>query len=190
MRTERRAFPHRGRESGQVIILVVIVLAVLGGGWWFLKSNRDMRDREARAFANEIVTRLVLQGDTRFLDRNLTQKAQLLYPPSWRMRFFDYIRQQGPPPATFQMTKEEVLFQSYFFEPSATFIAQFNYPNGPAYLEVNISHPGALWVIDSINWTWSPAAPTPTPPPPPAPVEVISPSPTPSASPKASRPRR
>lgn len=191
MRNPRRALPRRD-ESGQVIVLLVVVIAVVAGGWWFFKRNRDLREREAHAFANEVATRLVLQQDTRFLDRNLTQKAQLMYPPSWRMRFFDWIRQQGPPPAQFHMKKEEVTFQNQFFEPAGNFIAQFDYPPGPAYLEMQISHPGALWVIDAINWTWTPA-PTPAPTPiVPAPVLLPSPSPTPppSPSPKASKTKR
>lgn len=172
-----------------MVVLIVVVLAVVAGGLWLMQRNRDMREREARAFANEIATRLVLQQDTRFLDFSLTQKAQLMYPPSWRVRFFDYIRQQGPPPPQFQMTKGEVFFQNYFFEPTGHFIAQFDYPPGPAFLEMNISHPGALWVIDSLNWTWTPA-PTPPPTPPPMPVLEPTPTPSPSPSPEPAKSRR
>lgn len=192
MRIPRRALSGRRSESGQVVVLLLVLIAVLAGGWWFMNRNRDMREREAHAFARDIATRLVIQGDTRFLDFNLTQKAQVMYPPSWRMRFFDWIRQQGPPPAQFQMTKSEVFFQNHFFEPTGHFIAQFDYPPGPAYLEMNISHPGALWVIDSLNWTWTPA-PTPAPtvaPLPPALEAVPVPSPSPSPSAKGSKAKR
>ena len=180
----RRASSSRG-EVAQVVLLLVIVLAVIAGGLWFLKRNRDMREREAQAFANEIASKLVYQNDVRFLDRNLTQKAQLMYPPSWRLRIMDYIKTQGPPPPQFKWTKSEVLFNNYFFDPAGSFIAQFDYPPGPAYLEMQISHPGALWVIDAINWTWTPA-PTPAPTPfVPAPEVVPLPSPSPSPSPAA-----
>jgi hypothetical protein len=193
MRNPRRAL-RRGSESGQVIVLLLVVIAVVAGGWWFFKRNRDMREREAHAYANEIATSVVLQQDARFLDRNLTQKAQLMYPPSWRMRVLDYIRQQGPPPAQFKWTKADVMFVNQFFEPTGHFIAQFDYPPGPAFLEMNVSHPGAFWAIDSLNWTWTPA-PTPTPAPiMPAPVLQPSPGPSPSATPsppsKAPRPKR
>lgn len=161
MRSPQRS--AASRESAQVIVLLLIVLAVLGGGYWFMKSNRDMREKEARDFATEAAKRIVLQRDQRFIDFNLTQKAQMTYPPSWRYRMLEFIREAGTPNPQFHFTKSEVLFTNQFFDPHGTFIAQFDFPNGPGYFEVHISHPGALWVIDDLNWTWQPPAPTPAP---------------------------
>ncbi len=161
-------------------MLIIILLAVLAGGWWFLKSNRDTREKEAFAFANEGATHIVLQQDMRFLNFNLTPKAQLMYPPSWRMRLMDMIREAGAAKPEFQV-KGNMHFVNQFFQPEGEFTAQFECLRGPAYLELHVSHPGALWVIDAINWTWQPP-----PPPPPAPIVSPTPSPSPSATPTPS----
>lgn len=184
----RRARPER--ESGQVIVLILIVLAVLGGGWWMMKSNRDNREREAREFAEEATRRVVLQHDLRYLDVNLSPDAQRQYPPSFRMRMLDYIREAGTPNSPQFKMKGTVRFTDQFFDPTGEFLAQFDYPAGPAYFEVHVSHRGVQWLIDAINWTWQPLAPPPTPTPfvmptiPPTP----SPSPSPSTKPHKKKP--
>lgn len=169
-----------------MVVLLIILLAVLGGGWWFLKSNRDRRENEAWAFANEGATHIVLQKDMRFLNFNLTQKAQMTYPPSWRMRLMDMISEAGTPNPEFHM-KGTMRFVNHFFQPEGTFIAQFDCPRGPAYLELQISHPGALWVIDNLNWTWQPPPP---PPPTPTPIPTATPSPSPTPTPSATAGKR
>jgi hypothetical protein len=172
-----RNFTSRGRrENGSVIVLLLVVLAAVGVGWWLLKSSRDRRETEGRAFADQAMQHVVLQRDQRFLDFYLSRQAQQQYPPSFRMRLMDYVREPGNPDPKYQM-KGQVTFTQQFFEPNGTFIGEFAYPTGPAYLEVQISHPGALWQIDAINWTWNPPAPTPTP------VPLVSATPTPSPTP-------
>jgi hypothetical protein len=182
MRSPRNAPARRARESGSIIILLLVVLAALGGGYYFLKQNRDMREKEAWAFANDAANRIVLQRDQRFIDFNLTQKAQMQYPPSWRIRMLEYIREAGTPNPQFHV-KGDVAFTNQFFDPHANFTVQFDYPTGPGYLELHVSHPGALWVIDDLNWTWPPPA-TPTPAPI-APVPGAQPSPGPQVPPAA-----
>ena len=169
------------REGGQVIVLLLIVIAVIGGGLWFMKSYRDMREKEAWAFANEAADRIVLKRDQRFLDFSLTQRAQMTYPPSWRMRMLHHVAEPGTPNPKFNL-KGDVAFKNYFFEPSGHFTAQFEYPTGPAFLELHVSHPGALWVIDDINWTWPPQ-PTPTPAAIPAPGTQPAPGAVPGTQP-------
>ncbi|HEV3408852.1 MAG TPA: hypothetical protein VG095_01040 [Chthoniobacterales bacterium] len=176
--------PPRSHERGSIIVLLLVVLAVLGGGYWFLKSYRDMREKEAWEFANRAADRIVLKRDSRFLDFNLTQRAQMNYPPSWRARMMHWVADVGTPSPQFQM-KGDVTFKNYFFEPSGRFVAQFNYPTGPAYLELHISHPGALWVIDDLNWTWPPQPPPPAPPAPAPGVQPIPATPAPGAPPIA-----
>src|SRR4051794_30183185 len=100
---------RRGEEAS-VIILLLVVLAVIGGGYWFMKQNRDMREREALAFATDAANKIVLQRDQRFIDFNLTQKAQMTYPPSFRFRMLELIRNAGTPNPAFHFTKSEVLF--------------------------------------------------------------------------------
>ncbi len=182
VRARRSPGTGRNHESGSVIVLLLVVLAVLGGGWWYLRSHRTQREAEAAAFVNEVATRLVLKHDVRFLDLHLTPQAQMLYPPSFRMRMMDLIDLPGTPNPQFHV-KGELQFTHQFSDPNGRFIAQFDYPSGPSYLEMQISHPGAMWMIDAINWTWTPPAPTPTP----MPVATPTPTPTPRPSPSPKR---
>ncbi len=177
MRSPRNSAAAVRRENGSVIILILVVLAALGAGWYLLRSSRDKTQKGGRAFADEVAQRVVLQRDTKFLARALSQKAQMQYPPSFQMRLMDYVREPGVPSPQYKM-KGEVLFTDQFFDPNGTFIAEFAYPTGPAFFEIHISHPAALWQIDDINWTWQ--RPTPTPTPTPSATPTPTPSPTPA----------
>ncbi len=164
---------HRSRERGQVIVLLLILLAMAGGAWWYATSTRARKEKEAQAFANDVAHRVILQHDTRLLDLTLAPDAKVVYPPSWRERMFEFIRAQGAPLSEIRLTGE-VRFTHHFLDPRGQFRAELDYANGPAYLELNISHPGVLWQIDQINWIW------PRPPePPPTPTPAATPTPTP-----------
>lgn len=174
----------RRGESGQVIVLIIIIIAILGGGWWLLRWNRDKRIKEAWAFANEATNRIVFQQDVRFLDIHLTPKARLNYPPSWRMRLMHNIREPGQISPGFDL-KGETFFVQQFFEPSGRFLAHLTTATGPAVLEMHVSRPGVMWLIDDLNWTWQPP-PTPTP----TPFVMPTPAPSPTPSPKPSKRKR
>ncbi len=185
MRPPRNSAARFSDENGSVIILILVVLAALGVGWYFLKSSREKTEKGGRAFADEVARRVVLQQDTKFLARALSQKAQIQYPPSFQMRLMDYVREPGVPSPQYKM-KGNIVFTDQFFDPNGTFIAEFAYPTGPAFFEIHISHPGALWQIDDINWSWQPPAPTPTP----TPSASLTPTPTPTPSPKPAGKKR
>ncbi|MDQ2918299.1 MAG: hypothetical protein M3R10_00240 [Verrucomicrobiota bacterium] len=184
MRAPRFSEQRRG-EGGSVIILILVVLAALGAGWYFLRNSRVQREKEGRAFADQLAQHIVLQQDLRFLERAYSPEARLHYPPSFSMRLADNIRAPGQPNPQYKM-KGQVTFTDQFFDASGDFIAEFAYPTGPAFLEVQVSHPGALWQVDAVNWTWTPQ-PTPTPSVTPAPSPTPTPSPTPSPAKKRHR---
>jgi hypothetical protein len=146
----------RIRASGQVLFLVIIILALLGGGYWFLSSARRNTEKEAWAFARVVAERIALQHDERFVDLNLSSRAKIDFPPSWRSRLFENVRNLGTPDRTIGLTGE-VKFSSYFFEPKGVFRAQLNYPGMPAYLDIAVSPSRGPWQIDSLNLTWHPA---------------------------------
>lgn len=156
-------------------MLILIVLTVLIGGYWMLLSSRKNTEQDAQRFAREAAERLILQQDMRFLNQTLTPNAQRLYPPSWRDRFFGYVRDLGPLQGQLAVYGR-VDFVSEFFQPSAVFHADFPVAAGPASLELHFSRPSARWQIDALNLTWS-APPTPTP------MPTI--APTPTAKPRA-----
>lgn len=166
----------RRHENGQVLVLLLILLAMAGGAFWYARVARREKEKAAWAFATDVCNRVVLQGDSRLLDLTLSPQAKLICPPSWRERLLAYVRAQGNPLSELRVTGE-VRFQNYFLDPQGHFRGEVNYANGPAYLEVNISHPGVIWQIDQINWVWQrPPEPTPAPTPPPS----ATPTPTPA----------
>jgi cbb3-type cytochrome oxidase subunit 3 len=171
----------RKAERGQAIVLILIVLAVLAGGYWMLVTSRKNTEQDAERFARDAAQRLVLQQDMRFLNQTLTPHAQMLYPPSWRERFFGFVRDLGPVQSDLNVYGR-VAFVSEFFQPTAVFHADFQVATGPAAVELHFSRPGPRWEIDALNLTWS-APPTPTP------VPTSAPTPTPTATPKLHRPK-
>lgn len=180
---------HPRRHSsvrGQVLVLALILLALLGGGAWYLFRSKGINEQAARAFAQEAAERILLHQDARFLDRTIASESQVIYPPSFRERLLIRIRDLGTPEQKVELTGR-VTFTSGFFNPQGQFRAQINYSENPAFLDLAVSHPRALWQIDGINLIWTPHV-EPTPPPAtPAPSVQPTPSPSPEKSPPADR---
>ena len=170
-------FRRHHYASGQVLVLLIILLAILGGGYWYLAQSKQANEKAARAFAQEAAMHIVMQHDDRFLARAIAPEAQITYPPSWRWRLFTQLQGLGTPAPNIDLDGQ-VRFTSGFFEPRGDFHAKINFPDGPAVLDLQVSHPRALWQIDAINLTWTPKA-TPTPSPTPVPSVQPTPSPTP-----------
>ncbi|MBA3385146.1 MAG: hypothetical protein H0T95_00725 [Chthoniobacterales bacterium] len=166
-------------ENGQTLVLLLILIAMAGGALWYVKTSRARKEKEAWAFANDVAHRVILQGDSRILDLTLSGEAKVTYPPSWRQRMLEFIRVQGQPHSHIRLTGD-VQFTNEFLDPQGHFRAELDYENGPAYLELRISHPGVLWQIDHMNWIWQrPPEPVPTP----IPAASVTPSPTPTPTP-------
>ena len=143
------------RERGQVLVLVIIVLALIGGGYWYLISSRRDAEKQAWTFAREVAERIALQQDARFINLNLSPKAQVAMPPSARDLLIVNLRNLGTPDRNIGLTGK-VEFASYFFDPKGAFRAQLNYPSAPAYLDIAISASNGPWCIDSLNLVSSP----------------------------------
>lgn len=162
-------------EEGEIIVLLLILLAILGGGFWYLWSSKRANENAARDFAGEVTERIVLRGDQRFLDLRLSPEAQTAYPPSWRERLFAHLRELGTPSTTLDV-HGQTTFTSHFFDPHGHFRVRIVYPENPAYLDLEVSHPRALWQIDTINLIWTPSSPIPTPSPTAAPTIDLTPN--------------
>ena len=118
---------------------------------------------------------IVMQHDDRFLARAIAPEAQITYPPSWRWRLFTQLQGLGTPAPNIDLDGQ-VRLTSGFLEPRGDFHAKINFPDGPAVMDLRVSHPRALWEIDVINLTWTPKA---TPTPSPTPVPSVQPTPRP-----------
>ena len=166
-----------GRERGQVIVLILIVLALIGGGAWWLFTSKRQSETDARVFAQQAAERMAIQFDRKFLDQHLGPEAQVQFPPSFRERLLNHLRELGVPSPQIDL-EGKVTFTSRFFEPSGQFRARLMYPEKPAFLDLAVSRPHAHWQIDYLNLTY---VPTPTPTPEPSPALGV--TPLPSASP-------
>lgn len=151
------------RESGQAVVLLAIVLAIVGFGLWMLLSSRAAREEDAKQFARTTAERLLFAQDTHFLNQHLAPRAQVLFPPSWRERFFNWVREIGPIDPEMDVQGSTV-FTSQFFDPHAHFEVRVKAKDGPAILELLFSQRSGQWDIDALNLTWTPA-PTPSPTP-------------------------
>lgn len=173
---------QQSRIKAEGLGIWIIVLAIVGGAVWFVYSSRTDGQKNGRAFANEVIQKVAVEYDEKYLDQRLSPAARAQYLPLWRIRMMQYLKGFGPlakPPET----KGDVSFTSHFYDPRGHFRSDLTYANTTAYLELTVSK-GTRWQVDEINLVWNPPpSPTPTPSP------VMTPSPTPSPTP-AQKPTR
>jgi hypothetical protein len=156
----------------------VIVLGIIAGAIWFVFASRTESQKNARAFADEVVQKIVVNYDEKYLEQRLNPKSRPNYSPVWRSRLFQYLRGFGSLSQPV-IAKGDVTFTSQFYDPRGFFRADLTYPAQTAYLELAVSKGLTNWQIDEINLVWNPPpAPTPTPSP------AMTPSPTPSPTPE------
>jgi hypothetical protein len=170
----------RIKGEGGIPLLVIVLLILVGAAWW-LYSSRQSAQKNARIFATEVIKRVAISYDEKFLHIHLSPEAQVQYLKSWRDRLIGQLREFGSPAQPLDI-QGDIAFTSYFFDPKGTFRTQLSYPNMSAELELGISRGMTVWQVDTINMTWNPppgASPTPTP----TPV----PTPTPTPEPKRKR---
>jgi hypothetical protein len=179
------------KSSGQVVVLLIIVVALLGGAWWWLNSSKENSAREGKAFANELVQKIVVQHDLNFFASRLSPQARMNFAaPTAQQEFINEIARHGTPVGPIDV-QGKIEFQSQFFEPHGSFHARINYPAQPGEINFTISHPVGRWQIDEITFTpprtqLGPA--TAAPPPPPAAPPPQAPPASPAGSPESSPP--
>jgi hypothetical protein len=137
-------------------------------------------------FANEVVQRVAVQYDEKYLHVHLSPEAQTKYLQSWRDLMMQNLKALGPVKQPIEVTGK-VQFSSGFFEPVGTFRSELVYPKTTATLEMTISRGMTVWQIDYINLIWA-AVTTPTPGA--APVMTPTATPTPTPAPEQKAPRR
>jgi hypothetical protein len=148
-------FPGR-RDAGQVVVLLLIVLAIGAGLAWWLFASRAQSEQAAFAFARLAGVKLGREHDAKFLNVHIGREVQTRFPPSFRDRLLNHLRELGV--ASEQVEAEgTVSFTSTFFEPRGRFRVQLFYPNSTkAELYLTISNRPGWWQIDDINLVWSP----------------------------------
>src|SRR6266404_1467449 len=181
----RSAQNTQSRAEG-ALALIIIVAALVLGALWFLFSSRNDGQKNARAFADDVVQQMAVNYDEKYLHVHLSPEGQTKYLQSFRERMLQNLRSFGQVKQPIPV-KGYVVFSSYFFEPVGTFRAELVYPTMTAYLDLVISRGMTVWQVNDINLTWNPppaASPSPTP-------EMAStptpPSPTPEPKQKRKR---
>jgi hypothetical protein len=144
-------FNSRRKMAGQGLVLVIIVLVVVGGGLWYLYSLKATMDREARIFGHEVIQKLVVEHNQAYFAEHLGPQGKLDYPPSEQQHIIQRFTELGVPAQPIEI-KDNVTFESYFFEPRAYFEAHLNYAAQSGTLQVAVSHPVSRWQIDNITF--------------------------------------
>lgn len=176
----RLARTARTKGEGGAVFLIIILLIILGIVWW-LYSSRRSAEKNARVFATEVVKRITMNYDEKYLHLHLGREAQGQYLPSWRSRLIEQLKELGAPAQPLDV-QGGVEFTNYFFDPRGIFRTRLTYPTTGASMELGISRGMTAWQIDTIDMLWdAPPRPTPTP----SPVPTPTPSPTPKNKKKA-----
>lgn len=146
---------RRSREarSGSIILFLLIVIAVIAGGVWFLNNLRVSREAEARAFGREIVERLAVQHDLKFLHSIIPIERRAEFTPGREEGFINSFTTLGTPEPGWQLTGD-VVFENQFFAPVGNFKAVLRYPSRFATVSLRVSAPRGPSQLDYLAVTW------------------------------------
>ena len=139
---------NKGEASG--LIVLIILVCVVGGGLGYLYSHKKQTQNEGRAFAREVVERLVVQHDVAFFAAKLSAPARPEYPQSQQLLITTNLAQLGAPAQPIKIDGD-IQFQSGFFEPRGIFRATLNCPGRQGFIDLAISRSTGQWEIDNVT---------------------------------------
>jgi len=140
-------------DVGPAILLLLIVGAVLAGGYYYMRKSRVDSEREARVFAHEVVDRLAVQKDLKFLHSNVNPDNRVDFSPGREQDFISMFKMLGTPSPDYQTTGN-VVFENQYFSPHAKFKTILTYPDRHATVMLNVSCPHGPWKIDWLGVTY------------------------------------
>ena len=146
--------PNSNLRRGSGLVVIIILVCVIGGIYWWLWNTKKQSDHDARVFGREIINRLTVQHDLSFFRNNLSPQARLDMPPSVQQGMIEKLTSMGVPAQPIKI-EENITFESTFFSPRGIFTADLNYPEGPAQLQLAVSHPVGKWQVDNLTLIWS-----------------------------------
>ncbi|MEY2493467.1 MAG: hypothetical protein QOH24_2418 [Verrucomicrobiota bacterium] len=149
---KHRSMPQRS-QGGSVVLFVIILLAVIGGGWYALSNLRRNSEVEGQQFAREVIERVAVQHDGRYLHSIVPADRRIAFPPATEQGFIDGFTKLGAPDRNFAL-EGNFTFESYFFSPQGTFKAILTYPDRHATIFVSIAKPSGYWVLRDLAVTW------------------------------------
>jgi hypothetical protein len=141
------------RQAGSIVLFVIILIAVIGGGWYALSNLRRSSEIEGQQFAREVIERVAVQHDGRYLHSIVPADRRIAFPPATEQGFIDGFTKLGAPDRNFAL-EGNLTFESYFFSPHGTFKTILTYPDRHATIFVNIAKPSGYWVLRDLAVTW------------------------------------
>ena len=143
----------RSRESGSALLFVIILIVVIAGGWYGLSSLRRNSEIEGQQFAREVIERVAVQHDGKYLHSIVAADRRIAFPPATEQGFIDGFTKLGAPDRNFSVNGN-LTFESYFFSPHRTFKSILTYPDRHATILVTVAKPRGYWVLNDLAITW------------------------------------
>jgi hypothetical protein len=144
--------PQSG-ESGSALLFVIILIIVIAGGWYGLSTLRRNSEIEGQQFAREIIERVAVQHDGKYLHSIVAADRRIAFPPATELGFIDGFTKLGAPDRNFSVDGN-LTFESYFFSPHGTFKSLLSYPDRHATILVTVGKPRGYWVLTDLAITW------------------------------------
>ncbi len=144
--------PQSG-ESGSALLFVIILIIVIAGGWYGLSTLRRNSEIEGKQFAREVIERVAVQHDGKYLHSIVAADRRIAFPPATELGFIDGFTKLGAPDRNFSVDGN-LTFESYFFSPHGTFKSILTYPDRHATILVSVAEPRGYWVLTDLAITW------------------------------------
>lgn len=146
-------FSSRQKEGGSAIVFVIILIAIIAGGWYALSSMRRNSEVEGRQFAREVIERVAIQHDGRYLHSIVAADRRIAFPPATEQGFIDQFSKLGAPDRNFSADGNFV-FENHFFSPQGNFKTILTYPDRHATMYLTIAKSSGFWVLRDLGVTW------------------------------------
>ena len=143
----------RSRQNGSALLFVIILIVVIAGGWYGLSTLRRNSEIEGKQFAREVIERVAVQHDGKYLHSIVAADRRIAFPPATEQGFIDGFTQLGAPNQNFSVDGN-LTFESYFFSPHGTFKSILTYPDRHATILVTVGKPRGYWVLTDLAITW------------------------------------
>src|SRR6267143_44611 len=116
----------RSRESGSALLFVIILVVVIAGGWYGLSNLRRNSEIEGKQFAQEVIERVAVQHDGKYLHSIVAADRRIAFPPATEQGFIDGFIKLGAPDRNYSVDGSRT-FESYVFSPHVTFRSILTY---------------------------------------------------------------
>jgi hypothetical protein len=143
----------QSHESGSALLFVIILIVVIAGGWYGLSSLRRNSEIEGQQFAREIIERVAVGHDGKYLHSVVAADRRIAFPPATEQGFIDGFTKLGAPDPKYSVDGN-LTFESHFFSPHGTFKSILTYPDRHATIFVTVAKPRGYWVLSDLAITW------------------------------------